>query len=242
MRKPKKLSSHWRAALALFCVVAAGIVAAALYWDVGLPCSVSRQPLLFVRSSTQVDVTWSVRSSPFSVPQAEIHVLNVKKRAVSFETPVRRHAVAGGWLMRWLNFTVEYRFRATLRMLQPGSTYQFDILEGFSDGGKKMVYSSEFYWMADEASSSSRSGSSWDEAVQVGVVSDNQLGAAAFASILSALKTFKKVHYVVHAGDAVQDYTSSSQWEGLFAGVWADAYKGERGGREEAEEMAKVRC
>ena len=188
MRKAKK-PSHWSAAL-LCCLGAVAIVAVGslyYYFFVGFPCGVSRQPLLFVRSSTQVDVTWSVWSSPFSVPQAEIHLLDVNKRSVSFETPVERHAVAAGWLLsRWLNLSFEYRFRATIRMLQPRSTYQFDILEGYSDGGKKMVFSSEFYWLAGEAYSSG------DEPLQVGVVSDNQLGAAAFASVLSGAENQKK--------------------------------------------------
>ena len=194
--------------------------------SVFLSCSLSRAPIVFVRSSKDADVTWSVRSNPFLArPKAELHLIDIKSRSVSFETPIESFAVGSSWRWWW---PTEYRFRAHLKDLKARHAYHYEILEGFGDGGKKVIYGSELSWMGGD-------NVFHEDPVYLGVISDNQLGLQPFQTVLESLNAVQKdIHYLIHAGDAVQEY-ESLQWDTHFAAPLSYAYRG----KEEETSLSK---
>jgi predicted phosphodiesterase len=129
--------------------------------------------------------------------------------------------------------------------LKTRHTYHYEILEGRGGGGKKLLFSGEFYWLGgDQPPAVTQGGDSEAEVVHFGVISDNQLGREAFHAILRAMKTVQKnIHYLVHAGDAVQEYDSLQQWDTHFAQPLSRAYQGGGAGHQETmEEMDHDGC
>ncbi|KAG0325742.1 hypothetical protein BG004_003122 [Podila humilis] len=55
------------------------------------------------------------------------------------------------------------------------------------------------------------------EIARFGAISDNQCEVSQFLKVLKALTEHHKVDYLIHAGDAVQDYDSLDNWQTDFA-------------------------
>ncbi|KAF9434719.1 hypothetical protein BGZ76_007553 [Entomortierella beljakovae] len=55
------------------------------------------------------------------------------------------------------------------------------------------------------------------EIARFGAISDNQCEVAQFHKVLKAMTEHHKVDYLIHAGDAVQDYDSLDNWQTDFA-------------------------
>ena len=215
MSKPSKSHNHF------FPIFGGGFlvlfILTILAYSFFLSCSLSRAPIVFARSSKDAEVTWSVTNNPFlAPPKAELHLVDIKSRSVSFDVPIQSFPVGTSW---WWWWPTEYRFRAQLKDLKARHSYHYEILEGYGDGGKKVIFGSELFWMGGD-------NVFHEDPVVLGVISDNQLGLKPFQTILETLKAVNKdIHYLIHAGDAVQQY-ESSQWDTHFAGPLSYAYRG----------------
>jgi predicted phosphodiesterase len=86
-------------------------------------------------------------------------------------------------------------------------TYSIDLIKNEK---KKQIAKHSFDWFAEVK----------DQPIRIAAMADNQFGMLTYSSLLRQIKKFPKrnqPHFLLHAGDAVQNYPSLRQWQTDFA-------------------------
>ncbi|KAG0351865.1 Metallo-dependent phosphatase-like protein [Gamsiella multidivaricata] len=173
----------------------------AFNWDVKR-CSYRKDPMLFVKDSSTVLVIWEMNCKLpemgltwVSAAQHSGQVdLDETHGSTSFTVLDKTHVVYTATLsgMPTVNSNITYSIVPPRAMSHLFRSYTFSHLPNPP-------------LIADR------------EIARFGAVSDNQCEVAQFFKVLKAMTEHHKVDYLIHAGDAVQDYNSLDNWQTDFA-------------------------
>ncbi|KAF9915235.1 hypothetical protein BX616_006598 [Lobosporangium transversale] len=178
----------------------------AFNWDVKR-CSYRKDPMLFVKDTSTVLVIWEMNcklpdmgltwvssSSTSSNRMDSGNIGNVGQAMTSFLSIDKLHVVYTATIsgMPSVNSNITYSINPPRAMSHLFRSYTFSHLPNPP-------------LLADR------------EIARFGAVSDNQCEVAQFIKVLKAMTEHHKIDYLIHAGDAVQDYNSLDNWQTDFA-------------------------
>ncbi|KAG0317907.1 hypothetical protein BGZ99_005962 [Dissophora globulifera] len=172
----------------------------AFNWDVKR-CSYRKDPMLFVKDSSTVLVIWEMncklpdmRLSWVSTPNHGQVDLDETSGATSFKELDKTHIVYTATLsgIPAVNGNITYIIHPPRASSHLYRSYTFSHLPNPP-------------LLADR------------EIARFGAISDNQCEVAQFLKVLKAMTEHHKIDYLIHAGDAVQDYDSLDNWQTDFA-------------------------
>ncbi|KAF9365164.1 hypothetical protein BGX34_011136 [Mortierella sp. NVP85] len=170
-------------------------------WDIKR-CSYRKDPMLFVKDSSSVLVIWEMNCK---LPEMELTwVSNSHGRsqldmddtrgATTFTALDKMHVVYTATIsgLPTVNSNITYLIHPPRSMSHLTRSYTFSHLPNPPS-------------LADR------------EIARFGAVSDNQCEVVQFFKVLKAMTQHHKVDYLIHAGDAVQDYHSLDNWQTDFS-------------------------
>ncbi|KAF9359348.1 hypothetical protein BGX26_012552 [Mortierella sp. AD094] len=170
-------------------------------WDLKR-CSYRKDPMLFVKDSSTVLVIWEMNcklpdmglSWVSSAPSSHVETDSVGQGSTSITVLDKTHVVYTATIsgMPTSNTNITYSIDPPRTMSHLFRSYTFSHLPN-----PPLV--------ADR------------EIARFGAISDNQCEVAQFYKVLKAMTEHHKVDYLIHAGDAVQDYDSLDNWQTDFA-------------------------
>ncbi|KAF8939158.1 Metallo-dependent phosphatase-like protein [Dissophora ornata] len=169
-------------------------------WDVKR-CSYRKDPVLFVKDSSTVLVIWEMNCKLPDMGLTWVSTtahgqVNLDKTSGSttFTALDKTHVVYTATLsgMPTVNSNVTYSIDPPRAMSHLYRTYTFSHLPNPP-------------LLADR------------EIARFGAISDNQCEVAQFLKVLKSMTEHHKIDYLIHAGDAVQDYDSLDNWQTDFA-------------------------
>ena len=157
-----------------------------------IPCGVLRkQPMLYVQDTQHVQVVWEM-----NCPKEMTISWNKKSRSDSQEDTRQQQQVDPVILDER-----HALYKATVGPLDVTDDYVYMIE---MQQPKRLMAQYTFSWHATVR-----------EPIRVAAMADNQFGLRTFVSLL---RRIKNVDYLLHAGDAVQNYPSLRQWQTDFVG------------------------
>ncbi|KAG0234174.1 Metallo-dependent phosphatase-like protein [Mortierella sp. GBAus27b] len=172
----------------------------AFNWDIR-HCSYRKDPMLFVKDSSSVLVIWEMNCK---LPDMELtwvsssHHSQVELRETRGSTAMtvldKMHVVYTATLsgLPTVNGNITYSIHPPRAMSHLNRSYSFSHLPNPP-------------LLADR------------EIVRFAAISDNQCEVSRFLKVLKAMTEHHKVDYLIHTGDAVQDYHSLDSWQTDFA-------------------------
>ncbi|CAO3574377.1 unnamed protein product [Mortierella alpina] len=176
----------------------------AFNWDVKR-CSYRKDPMLFVKDSSTVLVIWEINCK---LPDMDLTwVPAIGSGLVHMDQS--RNAVLGDTTFKALDKThVVYTATISgLPSINTNITYTINPPQVMNH----LLRSYTFAHLPEPPSLEDR------EIARFGAISDNQCEVAQFYKVLKAMTEHHKVDYLIHAGDAVQDYESLDNWQIDFA-------------------------
>ncbi|KAF9203396.1 hypothetical protein BGZ49_006492 [Haplosporangium sp. Z 27] len=173
----------------------------AFNWDVKR-CSYRKDPMLFVKDSSTMLVIWEMNcelpdmglSWVSSTPAAHLETDNAGQGSTSITVLDKSHVAYTATIsgMPTSNTNITYSIEPPRTMSHLFRTYTFSHLPNPPQAEDR-------------------------EIARFGAISDNQCEVAQFYKVLKAMTEHHKVDYLIHAGDAVQDYNSLDSWQTDFA-------------------------
>ncbi|KAI8973697.1 Metallo-dependent phosphatase-like protein [Mycotypha africana] len=189
-------------------------------------CGVLRkQPMLYVQDTHHVQVVWEMNCGMSNKdmilsywPESSQSNSNTEKITIG---PIKPKVIDSFHTL----------YRATIGpLIHTGPVhYTIDIVkkdrqkEGNNDDGisswnvlskkRKTIAKYTFHWFADAKEKQ-------EEPIRIAAMADNQFGLLTFSAILRQIRKLpqrKQPHFLLHAGDAVQNYPSLRQWQTDFA-------------------------
>lgn len=164
-------------------------------------CGILRkEPMLFVQDTRHVQVVWEMNCG-MSNKEMSLSYWNqdIKDKIIieSIEPKVldQYHTV----------------YKATIGPIEDGGDVNY-IIESTKKGTNqkgKIIAKHSFKWYTTIDT----------EPIRIAAIADNQFGMLTFSSLLRQItKLPKQPHFLLHAGDAIQNYPSLRQWQTDFAG------------------------
>ncbi|KAI9313437.1 Metallo-dependent phosphatase-like protein [Dichotomocladium elegans] len=170
-----------------------------------IPCGTLRKsPMLYIQDThhlqvvwemncgtREMAVTWTKVGTPSTTTTTNVHETEPVEALVLDD----RHAL----------------YKTTIGPLQEGGeyTYQVQVLHPY----RRQVASARFRW---HATLQSGTDAKQQGIIRIAAMGDNQFGLRTFVRLLRQID--KRVDYLIHAGDAVQNYPSLRQWQTDFVG------------------------
>ncbi|KAI8393824.1 Metallo-dependent phosphatase-like protein [Radiomyces spectabilis] len=159
-----------------------------------IPCgTIRKQPMLYVHDTQHVQIVWEMNCG-----------MREKDMWITWQPVSSKKAVN----VRISPLELDARhfaYKATIGPLDADTNYRYDIR---TNKGKVLTRHT-FSWYANTEM----------QTIRVAAMADNQFGMNTFATLLRQVSRLKhKPHYLLHAGDAVQQYFSLRQWETDFVG------------------------
>ncbi|KAF9178551.1 hypothetical protein BGZ51_007688 [Haplosporangium sp. Z 767] len=174
----------------------------AFNWDIKR-CSYRKDPMLFVKDSSTVLVIWEMNCK---LPDMDLTWVPAVK---SNHPDLDQGAVLGSTTITTLD-KMHVVYTATLSGMPSINT---DVTYSINPP-RAMSHLSRTYTFSHLPNPPSLEGR---EIARFGAISDNQCEVSQFYNVLKAMTEHHKVDYLIHAGDAVQDYTSLDNWQTDFA-------------------------
>ncbi|KAG2212794.1 hypothetical protein INT46_002122 [Mucor plumbeus] len=156
-----------------------------------------KQPMLFVQDTHNVQVVWEMNCG-----------MSNKEMTLIYWTDINDKKVIGPVDPKVLDpFHTVYK--TTIGPLSAGPVhYSIELTK--KNKKKKTLAKHTFDWFADIN----------QQPIRIAALADNQFGMMTFSSLLRQIRKFpqrQKPHFLLHAGDAVQNYPSLRQWQTDFA-------------------------
>ncbi|KAK4515567.1 uncharacterized protein ATC70_010517 [Mucor velutinosus] len=156
-----------------------------------------KEPMLFVQDTHHVQVVWEMNCG-----------MSNKDMTLTYWTGSKEKKVIGPVDPKVLDpyHTV---YKTTIGPLSAGPVeYRIEMIK--QNSKKKTVARHLFHWFANDDL----------QPIRIAALADNQFGMMTFSSLLRQIRKFpqqQKPHFLLHAGDAVQNYPSLRQWQTDFA-------------------------
>lgn len=159
-----------------------------------------KEPMLFVQDTHHVQVVWEMNCG-----------MSNKDMVLTYWTDSKEKTVIGPVDPKVLDpyHTV---YKATMGPLLLAGPVEYSIEMIKQNNRKKTVARHSFHWFA--------SNSSDQQPIRIAALADNQFGMMTFSSLLRQIRKLpqqQEPHFLLHAGDAVQNYPSLRQWQTDFA-------------------------
>lgn len=165
----------------------------ALFDSRWLPCGVLRkEPILYIQDTEHVQVVWEMNC----IPRGSEPTMQISWQHKAQDEKQQKKSVDAVVLDD--RHTL---FKATIGPLDKSGQYEYQITHQ-----RRPVARHQFRWHAKETT----------QPIRIAAMADNQFGLLTFVSLLRQVN--KNVDYLLHAGDAVQNYPSLRQWQTDFAG------------------------
>ena len=162
-----------------------------------VPCGVLRkEPMLYIQDTYHVQVVWEMNCGTRDMQVSWQR--DAEQQPPSTTSPIeplvldKRHSL----------------YKATIGPLKQGGEYTYRVET--IHPSKRLVARHSFHWDA------STSDHQPQQPIRMAAMADNQFGLRTFVSLLRRIN--KRVEYLIHAGDAVQNYPSLRQWQTDFVG------------------------
>lgn len=156
--------------------------------------SLRKEPMLFVQDTLHVQVIWEMNCG-----------MKNKEMTLSYWTDNNKHINTVGPIESTVLDQYHIVYKATIGPLDQGNRITYAI-----NSQKKQIAKHTFDWFSDVS----------DQPIRIAAMADNQFGMLTFSSLLRQIKKLpkrKQPHFLLHAGDAVQNYPSLRQWQTDFA-------------------------
>ncbi|OAD72490.1 hypothetical protein PHYBLDRAFT_169619 [Phycomyces blakesleeanus NRRL 1555(-)] len=169
------------------------------------PCGVLRKdPVLFVQDTHHIQVVWETNCGT-DTKDMIISWYNKEDAHHLRQQQQQQHQVIAPLILD------DYHtlYKATIGPLNTTSTFAYRIEYHTRDGSKQtrtLVSDQEFKWHVTGTK----------EPIRIAAMADNQFGLKSFVTLLRQISRHKAPHYLLHAGDAVQKYSSLRQWQTDF--------------------------
>ncbi|GAA5812685.1 hypothetical protein MFLAVUS_006142 [Mucor flavus] len=168
-------------------------------------CGVLRkEPMLYVQDSQHVQVVWEMNCG-----------MSNKDMYLSYQNNNEDHVIVVGPIEARILDQYHTLYKATIGPVEQGGTINYKVETrkkgADANGKKKVIAAHSFNWFTRVDT----------EPIRVAAIADNQFGMLTFSSLLRQIRKFPKdrqPHFLLHAGDAVQNYPSLRQWQTDFAG------------------------
>ncbi|KAI7861432.1 Metallo-dependent phosphatase-like protein [Spinellus fusiger] len=166
-------------------------------------CGVLRKdPVLYVLDSHHIQVVWETNCGT----EEKDMIISWHPR----DTPQKTSIVVEPILLDH-HHTI---YKATLGPLNSTCTYSYSVeyvskssRSSGQSGKKRTLFSHQhFQWHATTTT----------QPIRIAAMADNQFGLRSFITLLQQIKKHEPPHYLLHAGDAVQNYPSLNQWHTDF--------------------------
>ncbi|KAI8083357.1 Metallo-dependent phosphatase-like protein [Gilbertella persicaria] len=157
-----------------------------------------KEPMLFIQDTQHVQVIWEMNCG-----------MSNKEMAITYwhQDNEAEKTVIGSLEPKTLD-AYHTVYKATLGPLVQGGSIHYTIDMIKQNKLKKRLAGYTFEWFIDRD----------QQPIRIAAIADNQFGMMTFSSILRQIRKLpQKPHFLLHAGDAVQNYPSLRQWQTDFA-------------------------
>ncbi|KAF7730807.1 hypothetical protein EC973_001325 [Apophysomyces ossiformis] len=170
-----------------------------------ITCGVLRkEPMLYVQDTDHVQIVWEMNCGMTS-----------NDMFVTLESPSKTVEEIGPVSMVQLDDR-HLVYKTTLGPLEAGGKYAYniDMVPKTKPSSwwerkapRRTLASSTFQWHVTANST-----------IRIAAMADNQFGMKTFTTVLGKIAEHQPIHYLLHAGDAVQNYPSLREWQTDFVG------------------------
>ncbi|CAG8548059.1 5610_t:CDS:1 [Paraglomus occultum] len=215
----------WLSTIRVYAVLGKYKVKNYLY-DTGLlSCSLRKEPIIYVLDTYNVVAVW----------ESNCMMENVRLRWYRESNAVHVIHEMPDSIIPTVIDNNHYVYKATIGPLRNVDTYRYEITYSKNNDNIILVAQYSFpFFPSIPSSNKTRQGRKKDKhklsyPINIFAFSDNQFGLRVFNELVeSAAARHKQPHYILHAGDAVQEYKNLQQWQTDFYDPLTASYLGQQ--------------
>ncbi|KAI8339772.1 Metallo-dependent phosphatase-like protein [Choanephora cucurbitarum] len=157
-----------------------------------------KEPMLYIQDTHHVQVVWEMNCGMKNKEMTLSYWYQGQETEKIVISPVEPNVLD----------TYHTAYKATLGPLAQGGSIQYTIEMAKQNKAKRKLASYSFQWFADTE----------QQPIRIAAMADNQFGMMTFSKLLRQIRKLpSRPHFLLHAGDAVQNYPSLRQWQTDFA-------------------------